>query len=74
MTIKGETVATGADPTTPCNICGGVYSIGVAMSGGGYYVGYTCQKCGSPFSRESEYCPTREKAADAFLYKRYCRR
>lgn len=65
MALIGETVASGADASIACDICGSEYVIGVYMSGAGYYVGYACTGCGSPFSRESGYFPTREDAEAA---------
>ena len=58
MTLPGETLATGAPPT--CEDCEVAVTPEVQSSAAGYYVGTYCE-CG-PYSRESGYYPTREKA------------
>jgi hypothetical protein len=55
--LPDETIASGADPTC----CGGVLTLRVLKSGGGYYIGTMCPNCG-PYSRESGYYATPEAA------------
>jgi tRNA(Ile2) C34 agmatinyltransferase TiaS len=58
MTLPGECV--NAIETT-CYECGTRLSIDVQRSAAGYYIGFFCPECG-PYSRESGYYPTFEKA------------
>lgn len=58
MTLKGETIGTGAPST--CPDCGVKLELQVLHSGAGYYIGTFCN-CG-PYSRESGYYGTREQA------------
>jgi hypothetical protein len=44
--------------------CGAKLKLDVWMSAGGYYLGYWCENCG-PWSRESDYYPTRVAAEKA---------
>jgi len=44
-----------------CEDCKSPLPLQVLMSGGGYYIGTFCPECG-PYSRESDYFPTREAA------------
>lgn len=59
--MKGETIATGAPST--CPECKKELKNEVLRSAAGYYIGTRCN-CG-PYSRESGYYPTREKAEEA---------
>jgi hypothetical protein len=61
MVLPLETLATGAAPT--CSDCGVTPKLAVHQSPAGYYIGTYCD-CG-PYSRESEYYPTRDKAEKA---------
>jgi len=61
MTLPNETLATGA--ATRCPECGGTFTPKVMQSMAGYYVGIECP-CG-PWSRESDYYPTRESVQHA---------
>lgn len=56
--MPGETITTGAPRT--CPDCGVTVEEQVLMSGAGYYIGTECD-CG-PYSRESDYYPSREVA------------
>jgi len=58
--IPGETICSGAAAT--CPECGTKPELEVLTSGGGrnVYIGTRC-KCG-PYTRESDYFPTREMA------------
>jgi hypothetical protein len=58
MALPGETIRSGADPT--CEDCGVTVTLQVCSSNAGYYLGTWCN-CG-PYSRESDYYPTREAA------------
>lgn len=62
MVLPGETVATGAP--VYCEECKTAAKMGVYKSPAGHYIGYYCN-CG-PYSRESEYYPTRETALYAW--------
>jgi hypothetical protein len=62
--LKGETIASGAEPT--CSDCGVTPQLRVCRSAAGYYIGTMCE-CG-PYSRESGYFETAE-AAQAALQK-----
>lgn len=57
--LPGETIASGAADI--CPDCKTKMELQVLRSGGGYYIGYACSKCG-PYSRESGYYPSREAA------------
>lgn len=59
MTLKGETIQTGAP--TRCPDCKTKVSPEVLHSNAGYYIGTAC-KCG-PYSRESGYYRTSDEAA-----------
>jgi len=59
--IKGETIASGASAS--CPDCGVKLTLGVYRSAAGHYVGTYCS-CG-PYSRESGYYPSEERARDA---------
>ena len=61
MTLPGECVN---DTETTCYECGTNLTIDVQRGAAGYYVGFFCPKCG-PYSRESGYFPTFEKAKQA---------
>jgi len=63
VTLPGETIATGAPAT--CEDCGVAVTLEVQISAAGFYVGTWCE-CG-PYSRESGYYPTREKAEVALI-------
>ena len=69
MTLPGETLATGAAPT--CNDCGATPELQVCSTPAGYYVGTLCG-CG-PYSRESGYYSTFEKAKQALDSGQYGR-
>jgi hypothetical protein len=56
--LPGETIASGGAST--CPDCGVIPKLQVCSSPAGYYIGTYCN-CG-PYSRESEYYPTREVA------------
>ena len=56
--LEGETITSGAPST--CEDCGVELKPQVLMSGAGYYIGTRCN-CG-PYSRESDYYPTRAAA------------
>lgn len=60
--LPGETIMSGAPST--CPDCGVTPELDVHRSAAGYYIGTFCG-CG-PYSRESDYYPTRE-AAEAAL-------
>ena len=62
VTLPGETLATGADPT--CEDCGVSVVLSVCHSAAGHYVGTYCD-CG-PHSRESGYYRSRDAADVAF--------
>jgi hypothetical protein len=70
MTIDYETVATGASSTCEKNKCKN--KEGVYKSAAGWYIGYSCEDCG-PWSRESGYYSTREKAETAINSNAYGR-
>ena len=59
--IPGETIAFGGSPR--CEDCHKMPRIDVYRSAAGFYVGTYCD-CG-PYSRESDYYPTRELAQAA---------
>lgn len=61
MTLKGETIATGAPST--CSDCNVILENEVLQSAAGFYIGTFCN-CG-PYSRESGYFATREDAEKA---------
>jgi len=61
MTLPGECVN---DTETTCYECGTKLAIEVQRSAAGYYVGFFCSRCG-PYSRESGYYPTIERARQA---------
>lgn len=61
MTLPGETIAQGAPPR--CDVCQKMPRLAVQHSMAGFYVGTWCD-CG-PYSRESDYYPTREDAQTA---------
>jgi hypothetical protein len=61
MSLPGETIGSGAAPR--CEDCCKMPRLDVYLSGGGYYIGTYCD-CG-PYSRESDYDPTRELAQAA---------
>lgn len=68
--LDGETVGSGA-PTT-CEECNTkIDGPKVMLSGGGYYIGFTCE-CG-PYSRESAYTPNRHTAEAALKIGSYSR-
>lgn len=69
MVLKGETIATGANPR--CPDCGQMPPIKVCSSAAGYYVGSWCG-CG-PYSRESGYYRTFEQAREALESGEYGR-
>ena len=56
--LPGETISSGASDT--CEDCGVKLELQVLRSAAGYYIGAICD-CG-PYSRESDYYPSREKA------------
>lgn len=58
---QGETIHTGAPDT--CADCGKKPELEVLRSNAGFYVGTQCD-CG-PYSRESDYYPTREAGEQA---------
>ena len=53
---------------TKCPDCGKVLVLQVLSSAAGYYLGTFC--CCGPYSRESEYFPTRERAQAALRLER----
>lgn len=61
MALYGELA--GYNESVTCS-CGVVMPLEVLHSGGGYYLGYFCPKCG-PYSRESGYFRTEEEADKA---------
>jgi hypothetical protein len=61
MALKGEIFQTQED----CDICGGEPFIGVCQSNAGYYWGSRCSNCGQPFSKESQYYPSKEACQKA---------
>jgi len=61
MSLPGETIGSGAAPR--CGDCGKMPRLDVYLSGAGYYIGTYCD-CG-PYTRESDYYPTRELAQAA---------
>ena len=61
MTLPGECVN---DTSTACINCGTELTIKVLSSAAGYYIGFSCPLCG-PYSRESGYFQSAEKAQDA---------
>lgn len=68
--LPGETISSGAPAT--CSDCNKSVVLDIYLSGGGYYVGTYCD-CG-PYSRESEYYPTRamaEMAMSSGYYGRF---
>lgn len=69
MTLRGETLATGAPAT--CDDCGVEVALAVHQSAAGYYVGTWCN-CG-PYSRESSYYATRDEAERALFEETYSR-
>ena len=56
--FPGETIRTGAK--SECPDCGSRLENRVLKSNAGYYIGTAC--CCGPYSRESNYYPTRESA------------
>lgn len=58
--LRGETILSGA--SNVC--CGKALRLEILRSAAGYYFGTACPNCG-PYSRESGYYPTREKADHA---------
>lgn len=58
MVMPKETIATGAEET--CEDCGEILELKVCHSNAGYYIGTWCN-CG-PYSRETDYYPSREAA------------
>lgn len=70
MAQVGETIATGAPAT--CDECGVTPKLGVYSSAAGFYIGTHCKNCG-PYSRESGYYVTREKAQEALKSGNYSR-
>ncbi len=69
MTLAGECVN---DDVTVCMSCQSDLAIGVYQSAAGFYIGFFCNECG-PYSRESGYYPTREKAQEALDTGNYWR-
>lgn len=61
--LPGETLASGA--SAHCDECGTDVELAVHQSAAGYYVGTWCE-CG-PYSRETDYLPTRETAERMLL-------
>lgn len=61
MALPNETVN---DDTVECSECGELLHIEVLQSTAGYYIGFFCPNDG-PYSRESAYFGTREKAEEA---------
>lgn len=69
MAMDGETLASGGEKV--CQECGTTPVLGVHRSAAGHYVGTYCE-CG-PYSRESGYYASREKAQQAFESGQYGR-
>jgi len=69
MTLPGECVNA---TQTVCYECQAVLDIEVLRSAAGYYIGFFCPDCG-PYSRESGYYPTYEKAKRALDSGNYWR-
>ena len=69
MTLPGECVNS---ISTTCHECGTELNIGVQKSAAGYYVGFWCPECG-PYSRESNYYRSHEKAEKALSKGTYAR-
>jgi len=61
--LPGETIGNGALYNGDCPDCGEPMPVEVCHSAAGFYIGTFCATCG-PYSRESGYYPTREKAQD----------
>ena len=65
-TVNGRTNSTPEKLSDePCEWCDGPDNKpvrGVARSAAGYYIGYTYECCGAPFSRESGYYATEAEA------------
>ena len=59
MAMPGE--ITGGKLETRCSECGTMLSLSVCHSGAGYYLGYWCHECMSPYGRETRYM-TEEQA------------
>lgn len=66
--LQGETIASGASPQ--CPDCGTVLKPQVLCTNA-YYIGTEC-RCG-PYSRESDYFPSREAAEAALQSGQYGR-
>jgi len=63
--LQNETVTGGGrPPEETCEYCGGSYSLKV-MKTCAYYVGVSCDSCGSPWSRETGYFAHEEEAVAA---------
>ena len=58
MAVDGELIGLGS---ITCEDCDTELPLQVCHSNAGYYLGHYCPKCG-PYSRETDYFPTREKA------------
>jgi len=73
MTLRGETLATGAP--WECPDCGLRVALKVLRSNAGYYVGSDCATvtCFGPYTRESGYYPTQESAQEALDSGNYSR-
>jgi hypothetical protein len=71
MTLPGECVGPTA---TICHECGTELLIGVLKSAAGYCLGFFCNECVTPYSRESGYYRTFQEAESALnigTYGRY---
>jgi hypothetical protein len=69
MALPGETVG---EKSCICMDCGAELHIKVCRSEAGYYIGFWCNTCG-PYSRESGYYSTAEKAQIALDNDEYYR-
>lgn len=69
MAIPGETVGTG-EPVE-CPDCKKTMCLRVLESGAGCYLGYDCDQCFGPYSRETGYYATREEAEVALKTGRF---
>ena len=69
MVMKNETIDTGAR----AEHCDKAVALGVLQSAAGFYIGTECAVCRVPYSRESGYYESRDKAETALSTNDYGR-
>jgi RNase P subunit RPR2 len=69
MTLLNECVN---EKKTVCTGCNATLTIKVLSSAAGHYIGFFCSECG-PYSRESGYYKSRDKAEDALQLGNFSR-